>query len=81
MPCDIQTRGYSDELFRLCGIQEVVRLFPPVAGSGEVIGHVTAKAAEETGLLEGTPVVVGLGDVQASMIGAGATRTATLAAS
>ena len=75
MPCDIRTRGYSDELFRLCGIQEVVRLFPPVASSGEVIGHVTAKAAEETGLFEGTPVVVGLGDVQASMVGAGATRT------
>ena len=75
MPCDIRTRGYSDELFRLCGIKDVVRLFPPLAGSGEVIGHVTTKAAEETGLLEGTPVVVGLGDVQASIVGAGATRT------
>ncbi len=75
MPCDIRTRGYSNDLFRLCGITKVVSLFPPVADSGEVIGYVTAKAAEETGLLKGTPVVVGLGDVQASIVGAGSTRT------
>jgi len=74
MPCDIRTRYYSDELFRLCGIQDYIHLFPPVVKSHDVVGSVTRKAAEETGLKEGTPVVAGLGDVQASMLGAGATR-------
>jgi sugar (pentulose or hexulose) kinase len=75
MPCDARTRSYSDELFNLCGILEYSHLFPPVAKSDEVIGHVTKKTAEETGLIVGTPVVTGLGDVQASMVGAGATRS------
>ncbi|MCK4784107.1 MAG: carbohydrate kinase [Desulfobacteraceae bacterium] len=74
MPCDIRTRGYSNELFRLCGIQDLFHLFPPVVSSHEVAGGVTAKAEEETGLRQGTPVVTGLTDVQASMIGAGATH-------
>ena len=74
MPCDNRTRYYSDELFRLCGIQDYIHLFPSVVKSHEVIGTVTKAAAEETGLKEGTPVVTGLGDVQASMLGAGAVR-------
>lgn len=73
MPCDIRSRGYSDALFALCEVEEWVHLFPPVASSQEAIGSVTAKAAEETGLKPGTPVVTGLADVQASMVGAGAT--------
>ena len=39
---------------------------------GEVLGAVTADAAAETGLAEGTPVVVGGGDCQLGMIGVGA---------
>jgi len=74
MPCDARTRGYSDELFRLCGIENYVNLFPDVLESHAISGSVTKQASEETGLKEGTPVVVGLGDVQASMVGAGATR-------
>lgn len=74
MPCDARTRDYSEELFNLCGIQDYADLFPPVAKSHEIIGFVTKKAADETGLKFGTPVVAGLGDVQASMVGAGATK-------
>lgn len=74
MPCDARTRGYSEALFNLCGIQEFSHLFPPIAKSHEVIGEVTKEAADETGLKEGTPVVTGLGDVQASTVGAGAIR-------
>lgn len=74
MPCDARTRGYSQKLFELCGIEAYRHLFPAVVESDMVIGGVTKEAAQATGLLEGTPVVVGLADVQASMLGAGATR-------
>ncbi len=74
MPCDARTRGYSNELFELCGIESLRGLFPDVIDSDAIAGTVTSEAARETGLKEGTPVVTGLGDVQASMMGAGATR-------
>ncbi len=74
MPCDIRTRGYSQELFQLCGIADHAGLFPPVASSLEVVGGVTPETARETGLRQGTPVVVGLADVQATTVGAGAAR-------
>jgi sugar (pentulose or hexulose) kinase len=74
MPCDIRRRGYSDDLFRLCGVEDFIHLFPKAASSQEILGGVTSKAAQETGLRKDTPVVAGLTDVQASMIGAGATQ-------
>ena len=74
MPCDARARGYSNELYKLCGIESLRDLFPEVIESHAVAGTVTTQAAKETGLLEGTPVVTGLGDVQASLMGAGATR-------
>jgi sugar (pentulose or hexulose) kinase len=37
-----------------------------------VLGHITAKASAETGLPEGLPVVVGGGDKQSELLGAGA---------
>jgi len=45
-----------------------VDLYPP----DTVLGYVTKKAAEETGLPEGLPVVVGAGDKQSELLGAGA---------
>ncbi|MFA5399522.1 MAG: FGGY-family carbohydrate kinase [Dehalococcoidia bacterium] len=48
--------------------EHCVDLFPP----DTVLGHVTKKAAEETGLPEGLPVVVGAGDKQSELLGAGA---------
>jgi sugar (pentulose or hexulose) kinase len=77
MPGDISTRAYSDRLFALCGVSDYTHLFPPLAAPEAVIGRVTQQAAAETGLLPGTPVVTGLADVQASMVGAGATGAGT----
>jgi len=74
MPCDARTREYSDKLLEICGIEAYRELFPEVIESDKVIGGVTKEAAQATGLQEGTPVVVGLADVQASLMGAGATR-------
>lgn len=45
---------------------------PPVRSCTEVIGTITPQAAHMTGLLPGTPVVNGAGDVSAAQTGAGA---------
>lgn len=45
----------------------------------EVTGRVTGKAAGETGLLEGTPVMAGGGDQAAGAVGAGAVKPGVVA--
>jgi sugar (pentulose or hexulose) kinase len=45
-----------------------VDLYPP----DKVLGHITAHAARATGLPEGLPLVVGAGDKQCELLGAGA---------
>lgn len=55
------------------GAMEVpVEMLPPVMPSTQVVGKLTAKAAEELGLVEGIPVVSGGGDVPCAAIGSGA---------
>jgi len=44
---------------------------PPLYWSGEVVGKVTEQAAQETGLLAGTPVVAGTTDAAAEALSAG----------
>ena len=70
-PIDIQRRAYSDELFKLLGLSPYQRLFPPIVSSMEVIGEVTSKASQETGLKKGTPVISGMIDVAATPMGMG----------
>jgi xylulokinase len=45
--------------------------FPPLVMTTDKVGCITAKAAEEVGLLEGTPVFGGCGDIPAITIGSG----------
>lgn len=47
-------------------------IFPPVVECGTKFAEVSAQGAAETGLKEGTPVVVGGGDCQLGTIGVGA---------
>lgn len=72
MPGDAAARGYSERILARCGIADLQRLLLPLTGSGAVAGRVHARAAEETGLRQGTPVVAGLADVTATLTGAGA---------
>jgi len=51
-----------------------VSLWSDLVFSGTVIGEVTSEAAEATGLPAGTPVVVGGGDQQCSVVGLGVTK-------
>jgi len=46
---------------------------PPILEAGAIAGHVTQKAARETGLAAGTPVAVGSGDVNCTCIGTNVT--------
>lgn len=66
---DIVTRGWSERILAAFGLD--AGLLPPIARAGEVIGEVLPRAAEETGLHPGTPVVVGGGDTQCALLGAG----------
>ncbi|BAM00519.1 MULTISPECIES: xylulokinase [Caldilinea] len=47
---------------------------PPIRACGEVIGMVTPKAAEATGLAPGTPVIAGMTDGTAAAVEVGLTR-------
>jgi sugar (pentulose or hexulose) kinase len=71
---DTKTLDYSDELLRCAGIQEYRDLLPGIVPAWEVAGTVTGKAAELTGLKEGTPVSGGAFDGACSTLGAGCYR-------
>ena len=66
---DLSQRTWSDEIVRMCGLSSSV--LPPVRESGTLLGRVHRQAAIETGLKEGTPVVVGGADTQLSLVGIG----------
>ena len=62
--------SWSDEMFDELGLER--DLLPESHWSTEIAGTVTAEAAAETGLAEGTPVIVGTGDALASQVSVGA---------
>ncbi len=66
---DVRARRWSDEVIRLLDLD--ASMLPAVLESPDVTGRVTASAAAELGLPEGTPVVAGAGDQAAGAIGAG----------
>jgi autoinducer-2 kinase len=66
---ELADRDWSDRVLELIGLDRDV--FPPVVEPGTVVGAVTARAAAETGLREGTPVVQGGADTQLGLLGIG----------
>ena len=67
---DLKSRDWLPEIAKDCGLRPDI--FPPVVECGTDFAAVSARGAAETGLLEGTPVVVGGGDCQLGTIGVGA---------
>lgn len=65
---DRETYRFSEELLSLGNISPSI--MPEAVPSTQVIGKVTESAAVRTGLLAGTPVVIGAGDVPATTVGA-----------
>jgi len=70
MAMDIQRRDWSEKMLSLAGLDR--RFFPPWSQPGDVVGKVTGKASEETGLPEGIPVIAGGHDTQFAPFGSGA---------
>lgn len=73
---DVRRHVWDDALWNLCGADEA--LAPQVAASADVVGELTSPAARQLGLLTGTPVVAGAGDVSCSALGAGVVRSGTV---
>jgi xylulokinase len=59
----------------LAGIGVPREKLPPIYPATHIAGRVTPRAAQATGLAQGTPVVVGGGDVRSTLIGANAFHT------
>lgn len=68
---DLWMRGYSSELLDALGLHDAEAILPPLYQSTDIVGKVTAQAAADTGLLEGTPVAAGMFDVSANAFAAG----------
>jgi erythritol kinase len=68
---DFRTRDYAPEVIARFGIEAEARLLPPIVDGASKAHPLTARAAAETGLRQGTPVVLGYLDVICVALGAG----------
>ncbi len=68
---NLLSKNYDSDLYKLYGMEDIYDKLPELSKSEEVIGYITKDAAVETGLMEGTPVVGGLIDVVACILGSG----------
>ena len=67
---DLAQRNWSTELFRSLDLNP--NWFPPTFEGTDVTGTLTEAAAEDVGLIKGTPVFGGGGDQAAAAVGTGA---------
>ncbi len=67
---ELSTRNWSREIMERCGLPESI--LPPIAKPGTILGKIGEKVAQQTGLVLGTPVTVGVADTQAGLVGIGA---------
>jgi xylulokinase len=70
---DIHRTAWAVDMIREVGI-DPDKLCDEIVPSHTVAGKVSKRAAEETGLIEGTPVILGGGDVACAALGAGVIR-------
>ncbi|MFZ0250731.1 MAG: FGGY-family carbohydrate kinase [Acidimicrobiales bacterium] len=67
---DINAVAYDDALIELAGLERAK--LPELVPTGSVLGGLAPEAAAELGLLPGTPVVAGTGDLHSAAVGSGA---------
>lgn len=65
-------RDWAPEMAKAVGLRDDI--YPRAVEPGTVIGRLSAKAEEQTGLPQGLPVVMGGGDVQLGCVGLGVVR-------
>ena len=75
---NVATGQYDPEVLAAFGIPELQEKLPPLCLSAEICGTVTAEAAAQTGLAEGTPVAGGLFDVDACTLSSAITEESQL---
>ena len=66
---DLRTRTWSQDILEMVGLAPSI--VPEVLEPGQVVGRLHDRAAGETGLAAGTPVVVGGADTQLALVGIG----------
>lgn len=66
---DLNTFRWSEEVLQAAGVP--LPVMPECQASTDLAGKITAQAAGQTGLLEGTPVFRGCGDGTAASVGTG----------
>ena len=69
---DINTNSWSHTLIELMGLDR--NLLPELRSPVELVGTVSRRCSQETGLLEGTPVAVGAGDFPVTLLGSGVSQ-------
>ena len=69
---DMRNHRWADDVIRTIGVRS--DQLPDVFQTGEIIGAVTREAATVCGLPIGLPIVAGIGDGQATALGANITR-------
>jgi xylulokinase len=67
---DINAIAYDDALIGLAGLERAK--LPDLVPTGSVLGGLAPAAAGELGLLGGTPVIAGMGDLHSAAVGSGA---------
>ena len=72
---DLNTFRWSETILELAGIDG--QLLPQLRPSTDLLGTITAAAAQATGLQAGTPVAVGGGDGSCAGVGVGCVRPGT----
>lgn len=75
---NVASRQWSSEMLAAAELE--LGLLPQVYESQEITGSVSQKAAEETGLRAGTPVIAGAGDQAAGAVGLGIVRPGMVSA-
>ncbi|MBZ9894699.1 carbohydrate kinase [Mesorhizobium sp. BR1-1-6] len=68
---DFRTRDYSDDVLDVLGVADLRHLLPPVTDGTRHSAGLSPAAAAATGMLAGTPVVLGYVDVVCTALGAG----------
>ena len=69
---DCNTMQWDKELCALAGV--TVDMLPPIVKPTDIVGKVTAKAAQYTGLYAGTPVICGTTDTAMEVFASGAVK-------
>lgn len=71
---EVENPTYNGEHLETFGVGEFLEKLPKIARGDTIIGTVNRQAAEQTGLVEGTPVINGMIDIVATPVGNGVTE-------